>query len=217
MFLLFILCLIPIIVLHEMAHLIAAKCVGCGVEVFSIGFGKPIFRKEFGDTMYQITPWLFGGYCKVEGETVKSDSPRAFTNLRYRDKLIMITAGCLINIIMGLIALNLYRFGIYNFNIYFFGYLSFWLGIINLLPIPALDGSYPILVGLEKIYGKEVGYRKMNKIVSVGFAILMTLNIISLGILIIIYRQYLLKLFIGAICFILKWITKLIALTAISG
>lgn len=184
---LFLLCLIFIIFLHEMGHLITAKLVGCKVDIFSIGFGKPIFKKKIGETIYQITPLLFGGYCKMEGEIKLSDSPRAFSNLRYRNKVILITAGCITNIITGLIALSLIKLGLKYYPLFLFGYLSVLLGITNLIPFPALDGSYPILVWLEKIYGKEKGYKLMGKIVGIGFAILMVLNIIFIPLIIATY------------------------------
>jgi membrane-associated protease RseP (regulator of RpoE activity) len=88
----------------------------------------------------------------------------------------MITSGCLINIITGLITYYLGRY-LHNYFLYLFGYLSIVLGIGNLLPIPALDGSYPILVWLEKIYGKEKGYELMTNINRIGFIILMALNL----------------------------------------
>ena len=39
----FILSLIVIIALHELAHFAAAKLCKCGVSVVSLGFGRPIF------------------------------------------------------------------------------------------------------------------------------------------------------------------------------
>ena len=62
------------------------------------------------------------------------------------------------------------------------------MGITNALPIPALDGSYPILVWLEKLKGKEKGYALMNKMCRWGFIILMALNIACLP-----YLFYLIK------------------------
>lgn len=207
----FLLSLIPIIFFHELAHLITAKLVGCGVETFSIGFGKPLFKKKIGETTYQITPWLFGGYCNVEGETSSSDSLSAFSNLRYRNKVLMITAGCAVNIITGLIVIGLEKIGLYYYPLHLFGYLSFWLGVTNLIPFPALDGSYSILVWLEKFMGKEKGYELMGKIVGVGFVILMTLNIVSVGFLLWIFRYEILLKFIDILWIILSWATQLAA------
>lgn len=208
---LFILSLIIIIFFHEMGHLISAKMVGCGVEKFSIGFGKPWFSIKLGGTVYQIAPWLFGGYCALEGETAGSKSPSAFSNLKYRNKVIMITAGCVVNIVMGLIALAIERFYVQSYPLYTFGQLSLWLGITNLIPFPALDGSYPILVWLEKFMGKEKGYELMGKIVGVGFVILMILNIASVIFLLWLYRYDILLKFIEILWIILNWAMRLYA------
>lgn len=183
----FLISLIVIVILHELAHFIAAKLCGCGVEVVSVGFGKPIFSFEYKETRYNFTPWLFGGYCKLKDELTNSNDPTAFTNLPYRRKVIIALAGVTVNILIGLICL-LIGLKLLNFKIWYFGYISFILGITNALPIPALDGSYPILVWLEKLKGKEKGYALMNKMCRWGFIILMALNIACLP-----YLYYLIK------------------------
>ena len=180
---LFFISLIICIILHEFSHLLIAKLVKCKVEVFSIGFGKPIYTFEIGETRYNITPFLLGGYCKLKGEKELSNDKDAFCNLSYLRKFLLICAGCFSNILIGAIILflgNIYH----NYSFFYFGYLSLWLGISNLLPIPALDGSYLFLVWLEKFYGKEKGYLLLNKIVTIGFVIIMILNILSIPLLI---------------------------------
>jgi membrane-associated protease RseP (regulator of RpoE activity) len=165
--------------MHEAGHLIAAKMLKCGVDVFSIGFGRPLFKKKIGNTVYQFTPVLLGGFCKLTDELIISKNPYAFTNLPYLKKCAISFAGCFINILIGIISLFIGNM----FNIYalhYFGYISVILGVTNLLPIPALDGSYPILVWLEKFYGKQKGYKMMESICKVGFIIIMTLNILCL-------------------------------------
>lgn len=183
MIILFIISLIITICLHELSHLIAAKSVGCGVEVFSVGFGKPFYSFEFKGTRYNFTPILFGGYCKIKGESGISSEKDAFCNISYSKKLIIIVAGCFTNIITGLIALLIGHY-FYISNLVFFGCFSIILGIGNLLPIPALDGSYPILVWLEKIYGKEKGYELMTKINKIGFIVLSILNVLCIPLII---------------------------------
>ena len=184
---LFFISLVICIFLHELAHLVAAKYCKCKVEVFSIGFGPAIFKKKIGETIYQIALIPIGGYNKLKDEVSYSRSKHAFTNLPYRKKMIIILAGCAINIITGVIAALIGHI-LFNYNLIYFGILSITLGISNLLPIPALDGSYPILVWLEKLYGKKRGYAKMEKIVRVGFIIIMALNIACIPYLIYLLR-----------------------------
>jgi membrane-associated protease RseP (regulator of RpoE activity) len=180
MILLIIILLIPIIIIHELGHLFAAKFVGCKVEVFSIGFGKPIYSFDYRDIRYNITPYLFGGYCKVEGETTQSTSPTAFCNLTYRKKLILILAGCTVNLIVGSLSLLLFYSGIHNYPLFLFGYLNVTLGITNLIPIaPCLDGGYVVYLPIcLKIWGKEKGFEIFSKASRISFTILMALQIL---------------------------------------
>ena len=192
--------------MHELGHFIVARLVKCKVEVVSIGIGKAIFKKRIGDTVYQITPFLLGGYCKLKDELVSSKSQGSFTNLRYRDKIYLIIAGCVVNIISGLIALRLYKIGYHSELLWLFGFNSYWLGITNLIPFPALDGSYPFLVLLEKVMGKEKGYRLMEKIVKVGYWTIMSLNVIALSYLVWIFRTHIYNFINGVICFMTKFL-----------
>ncbi len=178
-FLRFFLCILINIILHELGHLIMAKKLGCGVDIYSVGFGMPFWRKEIGNTIYQIAYIPLGGYCKLKDELLNGNDKDSFSNLPYHKKSLISIAGCLTNILIGII---FYIIGLKleNFNLFYFGMISLSLGATNLLPIPALDGSYPILVWLEKIYGREKGYRIMAQLCRKGFIILMTINIFYL-------------------------------------
>lgn len=56
--------------------------------------------------------------------------------------------------------------------------LSLNLGIVNLLPIPALDGSRLIFIGLEAIRGRPINPNKESLVHFVGFAFLMLLMLV---------------------------------------
>ncbi|WP_164491722.1 RIP metalloprotease RseP [Staphylospora marina] len=56
--------------------------------------------------------------------------------------------------------------------------LSLNLGIFNLLPIPALDGSRLVFIGLEAVRGKPVSPSKESLVHFVGFALLMMLMLV---------------------------------------
>jgi len=55
--------------------------------------------------------------------------------------------------------------------------LSIQIGILNLLPIPALDGSRLIFLGIEGVRGKPIPPEKENMVHLVGFAMLIMLVI----------------------------------------
>jgi len=55
------------------------------------------------------------------------------------------------------------------------GILSLYLGIFNLLPIPALDGSRLVFIGVEAIRGRKVDPNRESMVHIIGFAMLMLL------------------------------------------
>lgn len=56
--------------------------------------------------------------------------------------------------------------------------LSINLGIVNLLPLPALDGGRLIFVGLEGVRGKPIDPQKEGLVHFIGFALLMLLMLV---------------------------------------
>lgn len=58
------------------------------------------------------------------------------------------------------------------------GLLSINLGIMNLLPIPALDGGRLLFFGVEALRGKPVDRQKEGLVHFIGFALLMVLMIV---------------------------------------
>lgn len=57
-----------LIAVHEFGHFIVAKWCGVGVLKFSIGIGPAIFRKRWGETVYQIGLLPLGGFVKMAGD-----------------------------------------------------------------------------------------------------------------------------------------------------
>jgi len=56
--------------------------------------------------------------------------------------------------------------------------LSLYLGIFNLLPVPALDGSRLIFIGLEAVRRKPINPNKEGLVHFIGFALLMLLMLV---------------------------------------
>jgi regulator of sigma E protease len=103
--------LVPLVVIHELGHFIAARRAGVRVHEFGIGFpprARVLSRR--GDTEYTLN-WLpIGGFVRLEGEEGESDDPRAFVNQRLRTRLLILLAGVAMNFVLaffifGLIAL----------------------------------------------------------------------------------------------------------------
>ncbi len=62
--------------------------------------------------------------------------------------------------------------------IYWAAILSLYLGIFNLLPFPALDGSRLLFLGLESLRGKPIEPRRESMVHFIGFAMLMCLMVV---------------------------------------
>jgi len=184
--------LIVIIFLHELGHLLAAKLFKCGVKTFSIGFGKPFFVFKTKKTNYQITPILLGGFCELQDELKYTRSKYSFTNKTYTQKVIISLAGVAMNCWSAIIAYGIY---LLTFNDVFiiFGFYSTILGLSNALPIPALDGSYPIAFLFEKKFGKRKCYEIIQSLFGKWFKWIMILNLLSIPYLVyIIWKGYIL-------------------------
>jgi len=65
-----------------------------------------------------------------------------------------------------------------NMYVFWAGILSLYLGIFNLLPFPALDGSRLIFLGIEALRGRPVDPRRESLVHFIGFAMLMVLMIV---------------------------------------
>ena len=66
--------------------------------------------------------------------------------------------------------------GIVNF-VWFIALLSVNLGIINLFPIPVLDGGHLLFFGIEAITGKSVSEKLREKLIQFGAAMLVALMV----------------------------------------
>ncbi len=56
-----------LVFIHELGHYFVARRVGMRVEVFSIGFGKPILSWTHKGVRWQICWLILGGYVKIAG------------------------------------------------------------------------------------------------------------------------------------------------------
>jgi len=68
----------------------------------------------------------------------------------------------------------------YGFEVFIFmiGLISVNLGIINLLPIPMLDGGHIFIMLIEWIIGREFSIRLKERIATVGLVFLILLMVI---------------------------------------
>ena len=102
-----------IIALHELGHFVFAKLFKVQVNEFSIGMGPALFKKKKGETQYSLRLLPLGGYVSMEGEDSDSENERAFCNAKAWKRFIIIAAGGVINLIMGVILVAI-MFGVRN-------------------------------------------------------------------------------------------------------
>jgi regulator of sigma E protease len=111
-FLFAILALSFLIFIHELGHYYMARREGMRVEVFSIGFGRPLFSWIRDGVKWQLG-WLpFGGYVKIAGtETDKNQDPYAVKDGFFGKgpwaRIKVAVMGPLVNIIFALMVFAL--------------------------------------------------------------------------------------------------------------
>ncbi len=122
-----------IVFVHEMGHFLAARALGAKVDVFSIGFGRRLFRRtdRYG-TVWQVSLFPVGGYVKFAGDSGAASTPDAqaikeaaqqesghggiFHLLPVWRRAIIVAAGPLMNFAFAIVifAILLMSFGSYG-------------------------------------------------------------------------------------------------------
>ncbi len=92
-----------IIFFHELGHFLFAKLFGVQVNEFAMGMGPTLFKFKKGETKYALRLLPIGGFVSMEGEDEESENERAFCNKPTWQRFIIVAAGGIINLIMGVI------------------------------------------------------------------------------------------------------------------
>ena len=106
----FIVALGVLITFHELGHFLVAR--GCGVKVlqFSVGFGRPLWRRKFGadNTEFVIGAFPLGGFVRMlderEGSVPDAERARAFNNKPLNQRVAIVAAGPVFNFIFAVLA-----------------------------------------------------------------------------------------------------------------
>lgn len=104
----FLLVLSFLVFFHELGHFLAARYFGVKVHVFSIGFGKRLFAKEWMGTTWQFALIPLGGYVQMKGQDDRNPSLKEEGNDSYNTKMpwqriIILFAGPFANFILAAI------------------------------------------------------------------------------------------------------------------
>ena len=92
-----------IIFLHELGHFLTAKACGVKVNEFALGMGPKLLKFQKGETLYSLRAFPIGGFCSMEGEDDNSEDERAFGKKPVWQRMIIVVAGAVMNIILGLV------------------------------------------------------------------------------------------------------------------
>lgn len=90
------------IIIHEMGHFFAAKACGMKVSEFSLGMGPRLFKIQGKETLYTVKLLPLGGSVQL-GEDEESDDPRSFRNKPVWQRMIVLAAGPVMNLVLGVV------------------------------------------------------------------------------------------------------------------
>ena len=99
-----------LIVVHEFGHYWVARRAGVKVLRFSIGFGKPLYKRTFGKdkTEFVIAMLPLGGYVKMldetEGAVDAAELDRAFNRKSLAKRSAVVLAGPVFNLVFAVLA-----------------------------------------------------------------------------------------------------------------
>jgi regulator of sigma E protease len=142
----FILAIGVLVTVHEFGHFWVARRLGIKVLRFSIGFGKPLWKRTFGAdrTEFVVAALPLGGYVRMlderEGEVAAEELPRAFNRQPIGTRVAVVVAGPLFNFLFAILAY----------------WLMFVAGVPGLRPVvgDVTPGSYAAQAGI--LAGDEI-------------------------------------------------------------
>lgn len=104
----FLIAIVVLVVFHELGHYWVARKCGVKVLRFSVGFGKVLYSKRFGDgeVEWVISAIPLGGYVKMlderEGAVSEDELPRAFNRQAVIRRMAIVVAGPLANLLLAI-------------------------------------------------------------------------------------------------------------------
>lgn len=96
-----------LIAIHEFGHFAFAKLFKVKVNEFSLGMGPKLISKTKGETTYSLRLLPIGGFVSMEGEDEESDDDRAFGTKPAWQRFIIVAAGAILNLILGVIVVGI--------------------------------------------------------------------------------------------------------------
>jgi regulator of sigma E protease len=93
---------VPLIVVHELGHLLVARWRGIAVDEFGIGFPPRIAVLHRGArTLLTLNALPFGGFVRMAGANEGSTEPDGWERASLRSKTLVMLAGVLVNLLLS--------------------------------------------------------------------------------------------------------------------
>jgi regulator of sigma E protease len=145
----FVVAVCVLVAIHELGHYSVARLFSVRVLRFSIGFGKPFYRRLARNGTEFVVAWIpLGGYVKMlderEGPVPEAERPYAFNRQSVGKRAAVLVAGPLFNLVFAVVA--------------------YWAVFVAGVP-----GVKPILgeVGAAS-YAERAGLREHDEILEIG-------------------------------------------------
>lgn len=105
------------IFLHELGHFVTARLTGMKATQFFLFMGPKLWSFRRGETEYGLRAYPVGAFVRIIGmnnldEVDPSDEPRAYRNKSYPRRMLVITAGSVMHILIAIALI----FGVYAVN-----------------------------------------------------------------------------------------------------
>ena len=104
----FVVALGVLVTVHEYGHYRVARGLGVKILRFSVGFGRPIWRRQAQETEFVVAAIPLGGYVKMlderEGEVAPHELDRAFNRQSLGTRTAVVAAGPLANFALAFLA-----------------------------------------------------------------------------------------------------------------
>jgi membrane-associated protease RseP (regulator of RpoE activity) len=103
----FVIGLLVSVFLHEMGHFVTARWTGMKATQFFLFMGPKLWSFRRGETEYGLRAYPVGAFVRIIGmnnldEVDPADEPRAYRNKSYPRRMLVITAGSIMHILIAI-------------------------------------------------------------------------------------------------------------------
>lgn len=139
------------LIVHELGHLVAARCCGVKASEFGFGAGRRLFRIQFATIAFSWRLYPIGSFVMLDGSALRQRSISA--------QLFVHLSGVILNLIVGLVS-----FGTV------FGWINLLLVAGNVLPLYQHDGWKCGMVVMQALMKRKSQSAERAFTFSGGFA-----------------------------------------------